>query len=196
MADPSDPEKSDAALVEAALAGDARSFETLLLRYESRVLRVLRLLGVPDQDRADVAQETFLRVFRHLGGFHPKRPFGAWIYRVTVNSAQDYRQSSNRLRRGETSLTDQASSIADPRDDPETAARREGEARRLEAALGTLSERERTVFVLKELEGLGTRETAQALGVTSITVRRHLGLARKRLRTALGQAPEEKSGKK
>ena len=59
--------------------------------------------------------------------------------------------------------------------------------RRLEAGLAALSERERAVFVLRELEGLETVEVARALRITAITVRRHLGLARERLRRLLDE---------
>ena len=64
---------------------------------------------------------------------------------------------------------------------------------RLEVALGQISERERAVFVLREMEGLESREVAGALGITRITVRRHLGLARRRLRRVLQEDPETSS---
>ena len=190
MAEPDRPEVSDEALVESARSGNARSFEQLLHRHESRVLRVLHLLGVPGQDREDVAQEVFLRVFRHLAGYRPGGSFGAWIYRVTVNSAHDFRLKQGRARRDEVPWTARAGEVADPSDGPEAAAGRAGDRVRLELALESLTERERAVFVLKELEGLDSRETARILGVTTITVRRHLGLARHRLREALkGDGP-------
>jgi len=67
--------------------------------------------------------------------------------------------------------------------------------RRLEAALGRLSERERAVFVLTEIEGCDSREVARSLGITTITVRRHLGRAREHLRRLLDadQAPKNVS---
>ena len=65
-ADGTDDDRRDEALVVAAREGDERSFELLLTRHEGRVLRVLRLLGIDENDREDVAQEVFVRVFRHL----------------------------------------------------------------------------------------------------------------------------------
>jgi len=182
------PEPSEAELVSAALAGDVRAFEALLARNERKVLRVLRLLGVPAQDRDDVAQEAFLRAFRHLDGFRPGRPFGAWIYRVAVNAAHDHLASAARRRRDEAPW--------DPGLEERAVKRTRGIdlASRLEAALEALTERERAVFVLLELEGLDTLEVARALGITRITVRRHLGLARARLRAILeGGGPGTKS---
>lgn len=185
MGVPFDPDSPDEALVGAALEGNARAFEILLRRHEGRVLRLLRLLGVPESDREDVAQEIFVRVFRHLDGFERGRPFSAWVYRVAVNAATDYRHRSARLHAEEAPWP----AGFDPAGEgsaAEAAIRRDDLARRLEAALGLLSDRERAVFVLREVEGLETREVARVLGITRITVRRHLGLARARLREALG----------
>ena len=174
-----DPEVPDETLVAEARQGKVRAFETLLGRHEGRVLRVLRLLRVPGQDVEDVAQEVFIRVFRHLNGFQEGRSFTAWLYRVTVNAAHDYRsREGSRTRDSEPWVESLEKVVAPPSNE-------EGLMDRLEAALGTLSERERAVFVLREMEGLETPEVAKALGITSITVRRHLSLARERLRKNL-----------
>jgi RNA polymerase sigma-70 factor (ECF subfamily) len=184
-----EPERSDASLVAAARDGQVRALEQLLERHERKVLRVLGLLGVPAQDREDVAQEVFIRVFRHLKGFRVGQEFGAWLYRVTVNAAHDYRSRRRRLARGEAPLEEPEQRI-DP-DARADAPAEQGELRQaLERALETLTERERTIFVLREIEGLGSREVARALGITSITVRRHLSLARRRLRKALASEAE------
>ena len=187
MSSPPD-EPSDDALVAAALEGNARAFETLVERHAARVSRVLRLLGVPAADREDVAQDTFLRVFRHLRGYRAGRSFSAWIYRVAVNASHDWRERSRRIAADEVPWVEEDErrggvTVFDPD-------RREL-ARRLEKALGQLSERERAVIVLKEFEELETVDVAKALGITTITVRRHLGRARERLRQLL---EEENSG--
>lgn len=181
---PSD-EASDEELVAAAREGDVRALEGLLLRHEPRVLRVLRLLGVPAADREDVAQEVLLRVFRHLGTFRAGRSFGGWLYRIVVNAAHDYRTRAARRRRTESDWSEGLEEQPDAGPGPgEIAAGKEG-LRRLESVLGELSERERAVFVLCELEGLDSAQAAKALGITSITIRRHLGRARTRLQAAL-----------
>lgn len=188
MPPPQDPEVGDDALVGAALSGDARAFDALLSRHESSVLRILRLLGVPPRDREDVAQEVFIKVFRHLKGYQRGRSFGGWLYRVSVNTANDYRARAARAGREESAWSDgldqRAASEVDPNPDDLR--------RRLESALLQLTERERAVFVLREIEGLETHEIARALGITGITVRRHLGLAKDRLRSLLGGS-EKKS---
>ncbi len=182
---------TDDALVARARAGEVRALDHLLERHQGRVLRVLRLLGVPAQDREDVAQEVLVRVFRHLDGFRAGRSFGGWVYRITVNAAHDYRHGTGRRARGEVPWGEgrEAEGLAGAGEEGGRALElREA----LEAALVLLSERERAVFVLRELEGLETREVARSLGITTITVRRHLGRARRRLQTALSPFRKKK----
>ena len=177
---PSDDEAQEPSLIEAARGGNARAFEELLRRHEARVFRVLRLLGVPASDREDVAQNVFLRIFRGLDGFRAGRPFSSWVYKIAANAALDWRGRSDRQRREEAPWDDTLDETAAA---PEAGAL--DLARRLEAALDTLSDRERSVFVLIEMEGIERADAARALGISGITVRRHLGLAKERLRQAL-----------
>jgi RNA polymerase sigma-70 factor (ECF subfamily) len=139
-----------------------------------------------------VAQEVFLRVFRHLGGFVSGRSFRGWLHRIAVNAAHDHRQ--HRLRRGARESGSTATCEEQPDGAPGAEARLRGreEWRRLEEALGRISERERAVFVLCALEGLSPREVAKTLGITSITVRRHLGRARASLKRLLEVPGEPK----
>lgn len=179
---PSDDDAKEPSLIEAARGGDARAFEELLRRHEARVLRVLRLLGVSASDRDDVAQNVFFRMFRGLTGFRAGRPFSSWVYKIASNAALDWRSQSDRKRREEAPWEETLEDVAAP---PSTG--RLDLARRLETALDTLTERERAVFVLVEMEGIDRAEAAQALGITGITVRRHLSLAKERLRHALSE---------
>jgi RNA polymerase sigma factor (sigma-70 family) len=190
-------DRRDEELVLAVLAGDERSFEALLGRHESRVLRITRLLGVPPDDREDVAQEVFVRVFRFLGGFKTGRPFAGWVYRITVNAVHDYRSRSGRRRRDEVGWLPSLDGTVAEAGPSGSVDGNLDLRRRLEAALAILSERERAVFVLKELEGLETRDVARTLGITGITVRRHLGRARRSLQRILeldrgGDSPSRK----
>lgn len=180
---------SDEALVSAALGGEVRAFETLLDRHQERVLRVLRLLGVAPQDRDDVAQEVFIRVFRHLGSFRSGHPFAGWLYRVTVNAAHDHRRRARRRASDEAEWAGPVEEAPDDRPGPAELLAEEELRRLLDRALAGLTERERAVFVLREVEGLETRRVARILGVTAITVRRHLGRARIRVRRLLEAGP-------
>ena len=186
----SDP-RSDENLVARARRGEIRALEDLLERYQGTVLRTLRLLGIPPQDREDVAQEVLVRVFRHLEGFRVGPSFGGWVYRITVNASHDYRRTARRrgieAPWGEALVGEETVAASSP-----GAGGRLELREALETALGLLSDRERAVFVLREMEGLESREVARTLGITTITVRRHLGRARRRLRGALSEYSEKK----
>lgn len=191
MARSPEPDVTDESLIADARGGDVRAFESLLKRHEVLVLRVLRYLRVPPRDLEDVAQEVFIRVFRHLNGYRPGGSFVGWIYRTTVNAAHDQRRRAGRVAAEEGAWSDDAATAPDPNPDPAELAGQEELRRRLERALDTLTERERAVFVVLEIEGLETRDVARALGISSITVRRHLSRARARLRQAF-EADENK----
>lgn len=190
-------DRLDAGLALAAQQGDARAFEALLGRHEARVLRLVRLLGIPLQDRDDVAQEVFVRVFRHLARFRGGGSFSGWLYRITVNAAHDHRVRHGRRRAVERVESEVGSfeEPVDPGPTPADDADRDAALRQLERALGLLSERERAVFVLCRVEEVETRDVAKILGISRITVRRHLGRARERLRRAMAEAedPEKKT---
>ena len=185
---------TDDELVAAARAGNERAFEALLGRHEGPVLRVLRLLGVPSSERQDVAQDVFLRAFRYLTSYRAGRSFAAWLYRITVNVAHDWRRERTARGHDEAPWSLAAEEAIDPASVAGGAPELSHLRRRLEAALGDLSERERAVFVLCEIEGLSTLEVARALGITRITVRRHLSLARRRLTRSLGAEELEEKG--
>lgn len=180
---------SDEELAGAAQHGEVRAFEVLLDRHGAKVLRVLGYLGVAAQDREDVAQEIFIRVFRHLGSYRRGLPFGGWLYRVSVNAAHDFRKRRARTARDEVPAAEPPD-VPDPGAGPAGRLGRRDLRRALLDAMEALSARERAVFVLREIEGLETGEIARTLGITSITVRRHLGRARRRLRERLRPDPE------
>lgn len=192
MADLEEPEASDEALASAASAGEAAALDRLIRRHEARVLRLLRLLGVAIGDREDLAQEVFIRVFRHLTGYRPGSPFAGWLYRIAVNVAHDHRRRMERRSRDEVGWSPAADQSRDQGPGPGETVEREANRRRLESALDSLSERERAVFVLREVEELDTLEVAKTLGITTITVRRHLGRARAHLQRVLEDEKAEK----
>jgi RNA polymerase sigma-70 factor (ECF subfamily) len=168
------------ALVERAKGGDADAFADLMRLYERRVIALGMQMGLPREDAMDACQEAFVKVFRYLGSFRSGRSFFKWLYRIALNVIYD----ALRERRARAQV---------PIDDlPEAPAEAgEGLHRRLEAAqlagrvrecLEHLSRREREVFVLRDLQDLGTDEIGAILGLSQITVRRHCMLARRKVR--------------
>lgn len=171
-------------LLRLAKAGDIAAFERIVLHHERLVfLTALRLLG-RTEDAQDAAQEVFLRLYKHLGRFDEIRGFRPWLYRVTVNVCRDvYRQ-----RRRATMLSlDDAAQAASPLSDPQAAATDAEQRQVIAAGLATLTPKERAVLVLRDIQGLPTREVARALGTTQATVRSQAATARLKIRRFAGR---------
>jgi RNA polymerase sigma-70 factor (ECF subfamily) len=165
---------------EAAKAGDLAAFDLLMRQYERLVLvTALRLLGRLE-DAQDASQEVFLRLYRNLHKVETSGNLAGWLYRVTVNVCHD----AQRKRQVSAPVEDAAGLPALTADPQRTAV--EAERRRaLEMSLRMLSEKERAVLVLRDLEGLSTEEVARALGTTEATVRSQLSKARVKVRDFL-----------
>ncbi|HET6438728.1 MAG TPA: sigma-70 family RNA polymerase sigma factor [Anaeromyxobacter sp.] len=187
------PEDDDLALVQRARAGDMDAFRSLVVRYQRKVYAVA--LGiVKDADMAwDVAQDAFVRAHRSLDGFKGESSFFTWLFRIATRVSIDSLRKERPWQRDEVDevrdvdLTDGSEGIlatalgTDPRD---TLLRREL-ADKMEAALATLSEKHRTILVLREVEGLSYEELAERLGIHKGTVMSRLFHARKKMQSAL-----------
>ena len=129
------------------------------------------------EDAQDAAQEVFLRLHRHLRRFDETRQFEPWLHRVTVNVCRDI--DGKRRARAELPL-DEETAFADAGAGADV---RLGEQRRiLKRGLRTLPVKERAALVLRDLEGLPTREVARILGSTEATVRSQISSARLKMK--------------
>ncbi len=147
-------------------------FERIMQAHERMVVSTAyRLLGRMD-DARDAAQEVFLRLLKHLDRVHgdPK----PWLYRVTVNVCNDH------LRR-RVPVKSPDVSQADPSPDVSRTLELDDRKRLLMEALTTLPERERAAVVLRDIEGLSTREVAAILDVEEVTIRSQISVARVKL---------------
>ncbi|MEP7352421.1 MAG: sigma-70 family RNA polymerase sigma factor [Acidobacteriota bacterium] len=159
---------------------DLASFDELLAAHQPRVLRTAyRLLG-RIEDAQDATQEVFLRLLKHLE--HLQGEPQAWLYRVTVNICND----QFRRRRGTLSLvkdreTGESVDLPDPSPSAEEGLTLAERKRWLMEGLETLAERERSAVVLRDIEGLSTREVAAILEVEEVTIRSQISNARVKL---------------
>ena len=151
---------------------EAVAFEEVMAANDRMVVgTAYRLLG-RIEDAQDAAQEVFLRLFKNFDRIDgdPR----AWLYRVTVNICNDH-------HRRRTPVAEPDESRADPSPDPERVMAMDERKRLLMEGLQTLAERERAAVVLREFEGLSTREVAAILGVEEVTVRSQISIARVKL---------------
>lgn len=171
-------------LVRRAQAGEPEAFEGLMRAYEGRVIALGMQMGLSRDDALDACQETFIKVFRYIGRFDTGRSFFKWLYRIAIHAIYDQMRRTHYAPT--VSLDDlEANPAAHPRDlSPSAYALVEAEqlGRKVRESLGILSPRERIVFVLRDLQDLGTDEIGAILRLSQITVRRHCMSARQKLR--------------
>lgn len=170
-------------LLTRAASGDAAAFEQIVVRHERRVLTLSwRLLGAME-DAQDAAQEVFLRTFKYLHRFDTQKPFEPWLVRMTVNVCRDLGRA--RQQRGAVLVEGRTCDRVELRDsgnDPHAELQFEQQRQVLYRALNELPEKERTAFVLRDIEGMTTAETAGALGSSEATVRSQISSARLKIR--------------
>lgn len=174
-------------LVERHRAGDRSAFDEVYSQFSEMVWNVtLRLAGDPDR-AADLSQEIFLRIYRHLGGFRGRSALRTWVYRIALNHCRGRLSGGNRwsFRR----LFEEGEETAEPLPDlsrgPEELAVASDDGRRVSEALMDLPIEFREAVVLRDLEGLAYEEISAALGVPIGTVRSRIARGRERLRDLL-----------
>ena len=177
-------------LVHSAKRGDINAFEELVRRYTKRVFCIAHLITRCREDAEEVSQETFLKVFLHLEDFEEKAQFSTWLTRIAFNTALANIRS-RRLRvvqeaaEEETGLVEE---VADSRANPEQLYSRSQLRAVLRQALEKLPQLHSTVFVLRDIQGLSTAETAAVLGVSIPAVKTRLLRARLQLRESLSRS--------
>lgn len=161
-----------ATLIEQAQEGDRGAFDRLIGLFEKNVMKTAFYLTGNLPDAQDVAQEVYIKIFRHIGSVRRDGGIEGWVYRITVNAARDW----HRRKRPWEPLSDLF--FAPARRDPVLGGELKG---RLLTALRRLTFQERVCFVSRELREMTTSDVAAALDCSQATVRGHLFSARKKL---------------
>ena len=198
MTDPAVLAVNDSELVARAKAGRLDAFEELTSRYEQRVYSLALRMLRQEQDAEDVTQQTFLSALENLDGFRGEASFGTWLLRIATHAAlKVIRKRSGLDTVSLEETTEEADSyqtvphpeyIADWRQSPEQLVTRNEIRRLLDEALAKLDSKHRTVFLLRDVEGLSVKETAEALGLSEANTKVRLLRARLQLRELLTRA--------
>jgi RNA polymerase sigma-70 factor (ECF subfamily) len=187
------PTLSDEEVVRRVRAGEAALFEVLVRRHDARVYRTARAILRNEAEAEDAMQSAWLHAYQHLGEFAGAAAFSTWLVRIAANEALGRLRRKARLvpvedlgEAGEEERT------MDPirRDGPEDRAAAREAVGVLERAVDELPAHYRSVFVLREVEQLSTRETAESLGLGEDAVKVRLHRAKGMLRKALGEEVE------
>ena len=177
---------ADRDLLERHRHGDETAFEEIYDRFGEMVYNLaLRLSGEPEE-AADLTQEAFLKIHRHLNGFRGRSALRTWIYRVAINCCRS-RYRRQRAWRSRFFLDDVEGmeKLPDRRRSPEDRAIAQRTGELVEEALEALPEIYREAVYLRDLEGLTYEEIAQVLGLRLGTVRSRIARGRDRLRHLL-----------
>jgi len=185
-------------MVALAKAGDHRAFEEIVHLYEKKLYSIAYRFTGSEQDALDICQETFIRVYRFIGGFQETSGFSTWIYRICTNVCKD--SVTRRQRRGETSLDLQDEEgeefelpVSDDRYSPERVIEQQELRRDLQAGIDALSPNHREIVVLRDVEGLSYEKIGQVLGLEIGTVKSRLARGREQLRNFLLKLDGNKS---
>ena len=171
----------EATLLARVQAGDVAAFDVLVRRYLRRAFAIAyRVLG-HREDAEDLVQDAFLVALDRIASFDLSRPFGPWFFRIVVNRGLNARKS-RAVRRTE-AMPLESLEAADP--SPSSAIENAEIRERFHAALEGLSDRQRMIIELSDVDGLSGVEIATMLGLSQGTVRWHLHMARHTLREAL-----------
>lgn len=176
-------EPDDRELVETVRAGDPAAFEQLVRRKTTKVYALCHRILNNAEDAKDVAQLVFIKLWENLDKYDPKFAFDTWLYRMVTNVAIDFirsRQSrdnavNSNLRLVKTSMEPEQGLVVQ---------RKEIESVFNDVS-SVLSPRQKTIFVMKEMEDLSSADIARVLGCRESTVRNHLFNARKLMQEQL-----------
>ena len=170
-------EQSDEDIVSSILQGQIALFEVLMRRHGGRIYTTTRAILRDDHEAEDVIQQAYLNAYAHLGQFDRRATFATWLRRIAVNEAI----TREKKRRRCAAIKIEETIAPDP--ERLTFARELGAL--LEAAIADLPDGCREVFMLREIEGMSTSETAAVLGVNEDVVKTRLSRAKARLRRDL-----------
>ena len=180
----------DFEIIRRAQKGDGAAFNEVVLAYRKRILgTIARLIARPD-DVEDVGQEVFLRLYFSLDQLRSPEVFEPWLYRLTVNAAYDYLRKQRRRQESRMAdLSEQQVMIADAvaggKLDQE-GRRRQQLRETIDALLGSVSEEDRILLTLKEVEGLSLKELEAIYRVNENALKVRLFRARQRVLKSVG----------
>jgi RNA polymerase sigma-70 factor (ECF subfamily) len=179
----------DGEIIERILAGERALFEILMRRHNQQLYRAARAVVNDETEVEDILQQAYFNAFTHLHQFEDRARFSTWMTRIVLNEAFARRRKRQQLAGfSEHHLGDHDGEIMEAttsQPDPERQAYSQELRRVLEDAVDALPEAYRTVFMLRDIEGLSTSETGEGLGLGEEAVKTRLHRARTMIRRSV-----------
>jgi RNA polymerase sigma-70 factor, ECF subfamily len=171
---------SDRELVEKAVADDARAFQVLVERHQSFVYALAYRILSSGPDAEDIAQETFIRLWKNLKRYRPDVKLTTWLYKIVTNLCLDFLKSRhNKQARRMGKLEDHTAGASTVTADQSVLDEELRAA--VEKMTNDLTPKQKTVFILRDIEDLTTEEICEILSMSSGTVKSNLYYARKKM---------------
>jgi RNA polymerase sigma-70 factor (ECF subfamily) len=178
---------SDEQVVAQVLAGQTALFEVLMRRHNERIYRAARAIVRDESEAEDVMQQAYVNAYAHLRQFDGRSSLATWLTRIAINEAISRARRRGRYQALDENETTSVESLFPMRsmDNPEKEAFSRELRVILEEAVDALPDGAREVFMLRQVEGLSTADTAECLGVSEDVVKTRLSRARAALRQGL-----------
>jgi RNA polymerase sigma factor (sigma-70 family) len=166
--------------------GNAQALDSIMHRWQIRLRGYLMRHGLSDADACDLAQETFVRVFRHASRFDPRRRFSTWMFQIALNLLRDQLRRQQRRDLQPLDAAPETSTSESPATTTETSER----ATTVRLAIEALPPRLREVLILSVYQQLSQAEVAEIVGASTKAVETRLYRAREKLRQSLASQLE------
>ena len=182
-ADQSAEDKEILELIIKAQNGGQDAFKRLVDKYRSQVIGVAFKMVGDYEDAKDISQLVFVKTYQNLHRFELGKKFSTWLYRITINASIDFLRKYRRYKHE--SVEDNLQELKENKGDAEEVYRRGLIRAAIEKSLERLSFKQKSVFVLRDLEGLDIKSVSQVMAMPQATVRWYLHRARSRIRQEL-----------
>lgn len=163
--------------------GDPEAFKRLVEKFRSQVVGVAFKMVGDYEDAKDISQLVFVKTYQNLDRFDVGRKFSTWLYRITINASIDFLRKYRRYRHE--SIEDNLHELKESKGDAEEVYRRGLIKAAIEKSLERLSFKQKSVFVLRDLEGLDIKSVSQVMAMPQATVRWYLHRARAKIKQEL-----------
>lgn len=174
---------SDEAIVSRILQGETYLYETLMRKYNERLYRISLSIVEDDKEVEDVMQIAYINAYSQLGSFRRQCSFSTWLTRILINESLLHKKRNQRTEQLYMETT-----FADANNETPLSGLINKELKLvLERAVASLPEKYRTVFVMREVQGMSTNETMEALNLGESNVKIRLNRAKEMLRADLQQ---------
>lgn len=179
----------DSEIIRLVLSGNIQLFEVLMRRYNQRLYRVLHSYASDEEAIKDVLQLTYIKAFENLGSFRGEAQFSTWITRIAINEGLKFldrkkRFSSLQLLEKKRRMKEESKYSFDS---PEETAIQNDYKKLLEEVVGNLPPKYRSVYIMREIEDMDTRETSECLNITESNVKVRLHRSKQMIQDLLNQ---------